>query len=98
MEVILPVFFVYILLLIKNSTSEDDKTTKIEPAFYPTNEEVWTPLSFQDYVTAMQAERVCVMQEWPRYRSGNDVRMERKLGISGMEANSFNWMFVSGKK
>ena len=56
----LPICFVAILLAIKNAVknNEDFQSETIEPVI---PELSYTALSFQDYVTAMQATRQCVL-------------------------------------
>lgn len=62
MEIILPVCFVGILLSIKNAF-EDAWNLRGDtvPAFFPTDMFAFQPFTFADYVTAMQAERRCVI-------------------------------------
>lgn len=61
LEIGLPIAFVGILLAIKNSVQGTSSFAPkvIEPTF-PPNEVAYTPLSFGDYVIALQATRVCV--------------------------------------
>ena len=58
----LPVAFVLILVAIKNAVVKDDNSdnfqSQIIEAVYPNAS--YTALSFQDYVTALQATRRCV--------------------------------------
>jgi hypothetical protein len=59
-EFILPVFFVGILVLIKNAVEDTDGfASELVPAYYPANEDTWIPFTFTDYVTAIQAKRFC---------------------------------------
>jgi hypothetical protein len=88
---VLPIFFVYILLLIKNATSDDDLNATLQPEMFPNDEMAKIPLSFHDYVTAMQVERLCEDQEW--YDFFED-EVGQGLGITGMGWNSLNWMVV----
>jgi hypothetical protein len=53
----LPVFFLSILLVVKNNAGNTERTV-VEPSF-PSNSDAFTPLAFADYVTALQAERIC---------------------------------------
>ena len=82
MEFALPVGFVAILLLIKNSVDSSGADTV--PPLYPANSRAFRPLSFQDYLTAVRAEKVCEEQG---VEDG-----ERELGISGMANQGSNWM------
>lgn len=76
----LPVLGVCILILIKNATSGDGLEAELIPASFPgDNNSTFTPLSFNDYLTAIQAKRVCV-------DDGNGT-----FTISGMNPNSYNW-------
>ena len=88
---ILPIFFVYTLLLIKNSTEDDDQTAKLRLAFIPSDSEAYVPLSFHDYVTAMQVTRICEEQ---LVEEGWNGTVKTRLGISGIDRNGFNWMVV----
>jgi hypothetical protein len=75
---ILPVVGICILIAIKHaSTKNDDVEADIIPSSFPS--ESLTPLSFQDYLTAAQAKRVCIDQG-----NGN-------FTITGMNAHSYNW-------
>ena len=62
-EVFLPVLSISILYLIKLDLRSDPDSSlnsqTISPS-YPADDEAIIPLSFQDYVTALQAKRVCV--------------------------------------
>jgi hypothetical protein len=71
----LPVFFLSILLMIKNNVGESYlEQDVIEPTF-PSNSEAFTPLAFADYVTALQAQRVC----------------EGAGAITGMPNGQYDW-------
>jgi hypothetical protein len=96
LEVILPIGFVAILIAIKSST--EDTTSEIEPAFLPTNREAFQPLTFQDYVSAMQATRLCEEQEfsYEDFETGEE-RTARFLGITGMERAAYNWQVPTVK-
>ena len=57
----MPILVVGLLILIKNP-AEDSVFIKpqIIPANFPTSDDTITPLSFTDYITALQAQRVCL--------------------------------------
>lgn len=60
LEMALPVVFVAIVVAIKNAVQRntpEDFEAQIIPPEYPARS--YTPLTFQDYVTAMQAVRKC---------------------------------------
>lgn len=83
----LPVFFVSILLIVKNSLSEEDLAAEKVPAFIPSETSTFIPLTFQDYVTAMRAERVCVP----------DTFTDAEFRISGIPSQGLNWMVPTVK-
>jgi hypothetical protein len=59
--VALPIAFVGILLAIKNAVEGTSSfAPQVIEAFYPANNVTYTPLSFGDYLTALQAQRVCI--------------------------------------
>jgi hypothetical protein len=72
-EIGLPVFFLSILLIVKNNVGNQERTL-VEPTF-PDNSDAFTPLAFADYVTALQAQRVC----------------EGPSALSGMPGNQTDW-------
>lgn len=74
-----------ILIAIKNATNDTDQTSQIEEAYYPSNADAFAPLSFHDYVTAIQATRKCEDQGFALFGNG-------RLGITGMDFRSYNWM------
>mmetsp|Transcript_15759 Transcript_15759/g.36132 ORF Transcript_15759/g.36132 Transcript_15759/m.36132 type:complete len:762 (-) Transcript_15759:2199-4484(-) len=82
LEIALPVGFVAVLLGIKAATenSGDGLTSDKIPAIIPGNERVFRPLSFQDYLTASQATRICVEDD------------DGEFSISGMPFQGSNWM------
>jgi hypothetical protein len=61
-ELLLPAFCISILFIIKYNL-ESDPTSSLKsvvvPTYYPTADDVIIPFSFHDYVTALQAKRVC---------------------------------------
>ena len=82
MEIILPPLFVLFLVLIKNAVDnagglESETVDATFPAISV------TPLSFNDYITAMRAQRVC--------QSTNPNDDDDKYDISGIFDNGFNW-------
>lgn len=55
--------FVAVLLGIKSAVEGTENfAPETVPADFPSNENVFTPFTFDDYVTALQAERVCEAQ------------------------------------
>mmetsp|Transcript_3366 Transcript_3366/g.4864 ORF Transcript_3366/g.4864 Transcript_3366/m.4864 type:complete len:1961 (-) Transcript_3366:133-6015(-) len=80
MELIMPAFFIGILVIIKSSleSSGSFKPSTVEPT-YPSDDDVLVPYSFQDYVTAIQAKRVCFENQYS----------SSEYDISGI--NKFGW-------
>eukprot|EP00536_Pseudo-nitzschia_multiseries_P003231 jgi/Psemu1/284283/fgenesh1_pg.48_\ len=59
-ELVLPILFVWFLVLIKNAVENSDSFAPQEiPAMYPSNNDALRIFSFTDYVTTLQAERKC---------------------------------------
>lgn len=88
LELILPVCFVSILVAIKNSVqSTSSFASQVVPPFYPSVS--YIPLTFADYVTAMQATRVCVQRE-TRGRYGD-------FNITGISSQGYNWQVPTVK-
>ena len=59
-EIALPVVFICILLAIKNSLEGSDGfSPEVVPALLPNDTFTVIPLSFRDYVTSLQVERIC---------------------------------------
>ena len=85
----LPICFVALLIAIKNATDDDDQTSNLVEADFPKNEDAFKPLSFYDYVTALQADRVCELQDRDFFGLPLPGSV---LGVSGMERQSRNWM------
>ena len=84
MEIILPPLFVLFLVLIKNAVDnagglESETVDATFPAISV------TPLSFNDYITAMRAQRVC------QSTGTNSNDDDDKYDISGIFDNGFNW-------
>ena len=90
---ILPICFVAILVAIKNAVSDTDGfAPEIEPADFPDENDILQAFSFTDYVTAMQAKRVCqeidpVELSRYRYEPVNGAY----YGISGIAEQGYNW-------
>jgi hypothetical protein len=63
-ELCLPILFVGILVLIKGAVENTANFSPEEiPANFPTNNDALKIFSFTDYVTTLQAERKCVMDD-----------------------------------
>eukprot|EP00529_Nitzschia_sp_RCC80_P002451 CAMPEP_0113451218 /NCGR_PEP_ID=MMETSP0014_2-20120614/6226_1 /TAXON_ID=2857 /ORGANISM="Nitzschia sp." /LENGTH=1987 /DNA_ID=CAMNT_0000342569 /DNA_START=1298 /DNA_END=7261 /DNA_ORIENTATION=- /assembly_acc=CAM_ASM_000159 len=84
LELALPIAFVGILVAIKNALGDDAEITIVEPTF-PDTLEAFSPLSFQDYVVALQAKRECVFDPVLSFVS------RQLYQISGMPAASYDW-------
>jgi hypothetical protein len=79
----LPVCFVAILVAIKNAAENGDSfESEIREATFP--KASFTPFSFQDYVTAMKAEKVCINQT-------DNPSSDEDFLISGILDNGKNW-------
>jgi hypothetical protein len=80
LEFVLPIAFLGILVAIKDAVDgSGDGTAKTKDASLPRNIQAFTPLSFGDYVTAMRAERECVLRDFG------------DLWISGINDGGYNW-------
>jgi hypothetical protein len=77
LELVLPIFGIAVLLLIKMAFERAGglESTIVEPTF-PAQSETFVPFTFQDYLTALQAKRVC-------------LGVPGNFSISGMEKQ--NW-------
>jgi hypothetical protein len=83
--------FVGILVLIKGAVENgDDFLVDTVPAFLPNEFMTYTPLSFTDYVTALQASRTCVLKS-SRRKTHNDTERQDDFLISGISQNGYNW-------
>ena len=92
LEIVLPVFFVYILLLIKGAVEDnEDFTASTVEAVIPDNELAFTPVTFQDYVTALQGQRFCELQLDIREAIASRQPPKLKLGITGVPARGYDW-------
>jgi hypothetical protein len=79
----LPVIFLAILVAIKKSLegNENFSPVYVPAAIRERNDDAFIPLSFTDYVTAIQAQRICV-------ESNSDPS---EFDITGMRPDSYNW-------
>jgi hypothetical protein len=83
--------FVGALVGIKSAVeNSDDFLADKVPAFLPTEFITYTPLSFTDYVTAMQAKRKCVLKKGTQINNGNHGSNIEFL-ITGIHRNGANW-------
>jgi hypothetical protein len=99
LELLLPIAFVGFLVLIRNAVVEDDNgesASRIVNATIPDDFYAFTPLSFQDYATALNAQRRCAKQ--PSGEFTFDLKNmnftganEMGLGITGMPLQGQNW-------
>ncbi|GKY90545.1 hypothetical protein MPSEU_000028200 [Mayamaea pseudoterrestris] len=81
LEILLPVGFIGVLVGIKVASQDTTGfAATTVPPYLPTNEKAFVPLSFQDYVTTMQAQRVC-------YTDAATSVME----ITGLPSGGYNW-------
>jgi len=79
MEFVLPFCFVWIMVAIKNSVDLDEVRPSLE--YLPHDNQVVTPFTFEDYMVALQAQRVCeILLDYPL-----------TFQISGIHDLSFNW-------
>ena len=94
-EVCLPIIFVAFLVLIKGSVENSESFAPEEKdAFFPTDADALIPFTFSDYVTAMQAPRVC--QELPDVPPDIGIPFEsdsdgETFQISGIPGQGYNW-------
>ena len=85
---ILPICFVAILVAIKNAVSDTDGfAPEVEPADFPDEGDILQAFSFTDYVTAMQAKRVCEVVNQSRYA----LLYGAYFSISGIPQQGYNW-------
>jgi hypothetical protein len=87
-EFLLPVVFVGFLVLIKSAVenSESFEPEFVDPEF-PTGNDALKFFSFTDYVTTLQADRVCAAVGSAPWLSG----AEGGLGITGIFNSGYNW-------
>jgi len=82
-ELALPIAFVAILVAIKNAVKDTEGfQAETINATYP--EAAWTPLTFRDYVTAMQAEHTCI-------EGINNQTGQLDFWITGVPNQGYNW-------
>jgi hypothetical protein len=83
-----------VLLIIKNNLGNDGNAQRktVEPTF-PTDSDAFIPLSFADYVTALQAVRTCVNSTFPAVAlttlDGQEYALDATL--TGMPFFQFDW-------
>jgi hypothetical protein len=82
LEIILPPFFVVVIVLIKNAANSGSLASELVPASYP--DYSLTPFSFTDYITTMRAKRICV-------DSSDNAESGDLFDISGILDNGDNW-------
>ena len=85
LEILLPVIFLAILVAIKKSLegNENFSPQYVAAAIRDQNGDAFIPLSFTDYVTAIQAKRICIPS------ASEDPS---KFDITGMPLDNYNWM------
>jgi ABC-2 family transporter protein len=99
LELLLPVAFVGILVSIRNAVVKDDdaaSASRIVNATIPDDFYAFTPLSFQDYATALNAQRKCTKQPSGSFtfdpETGfSNASAELGWGITGMALQGANW-------
>lgn len=87
----MPVGFIALLVLIKSSVEDTEgfKPTLVEAKF-PTTNDATIMFSYSDYVTALQAKRVCKLS--PGVGGGfGSRRSNTDFEISGMPFAGYNW-------
>lgn len=84
-EIALPVFMLLAVLLLKSVApgKNTSKKTKFYNTTIPNASEAFIPLTFGDYVTALQANRTCYRISQGRYKG--------LLGITGMPNGQYDW-------
>lgn len=101
---VLPIFFVAILVLIKGAVENSEGfESEVVPAFYPGNKDTVIPFTFTDYVTAIQAQRFCTkfdlddldredLEGFEGFTpTGADAGNEDAYGITGIADMGYNW-------
>lgn len=94
-EFFLPALCVATLYFIKLDLQSDPNSSlksTVVPAKYPGADDTIIPFSFQDYVTALQAERICVVD--PTATVSEQVLGLAPLVISGLNYNEWPVPFV----
>ncbi len=81
----LPIAAIAILVGIKEAVKGSKSfTPEIVPAKFPANKDAFVTLSFSDYITAMQVERICL-------DAGIHGNGQNLFIISGIPYNSYDW-------
>lgn len=89
-ELLFPIVFVLFLVLIKSAVEDNPGfTQEIIPAYFPNNSDALVAFSFTDYVTALQADRVCETISAVKGRTPQGQKTD--LGITGIESKGYNW-------
>jgi hypothetical protein len=89
LEFLLPIVFVGIIVSIKKAVMNSDKSIgKVHPAFLPDDQATFIPLTFDDYVVALAAERTCIAAP-PVTHDGYETF--DTFWISGLSKQSDNW-------
>jgi hypothetical protein len=92
LEMTLPIAFCGILIAIKNSLGDDVETTIVEPTFPDPTTGVYRPLSFLDFITTIQAPKVCVASA---QEQTDDIEFDDLLlgefDISGLPFQAYDW-------
>lgn len=86
-EFFLPALCVASLYLIKLDIESDPNSSlkaTVVPASYPGADDILIPFSFQDYVTALQANRTCVVDP-------TATPAEQILGLAPLVISGLNW-------
>lgn len=84
---LLPVGFVGVLLGIKIASQDSPSfAATTVPPLLPPNSMAYSPLSFRDYVTALQAQRQCILVSEPSSSSSSP-----SWQVTGMASDSYNW-------
>lgn len=92
----MPPLFVYFLVAIKGAVQDQPSfARKTTPAFFPNEADAYAPLTFRDYLTALQARRVCVRETASptaiNFGDRGRNRRNRNYTISGMPDGGNNW-------
>jgi hypothetical protein len=83
-EILLPIFCICILVVVKVSLKDNASFSAevVEPT-YPGNDQAIIPFSFHDYVTAIQAKRVCIKNP--------SIFASNPWAITGIASQGYNW-------
>jgi ATP-binding cassette subfamily A (ABC1) protein 3 len=89
-ELLFPILFVFFLVLIKLSVENSSNfMQETIPAYFPNNSDAAIAFSFTDYVTALQAKRVC--QTIPAVPGRSPDGEKTDFGITGIDSKGYNW-------